>query len=148
MNLKIRHYWWISRVQPPSPPPNSFLGHFNPALTHSKLVRGLPCDKERQKESLQTDKKGLEDERKYSWSNIWFLCSYMLVEIAMLRRPNSKKEFRTYLNRYTIISSQSKYVLGEEQRSTVVLMISVTSFLRLEAFRISRVDRPDVPPQQ
>jgi hypothetical protein len=72
----------------------------------------------------------------------------MLVEIAMLRRPNSKKEFRTYLNRYTIISSQSKYVLGEEQRSTVVLMISVTSLLRLEAFRISRVDRPDVPPQQ
>jgi hypothetical protein len=72
----------------------------------------------------------------------------MLVEIAVLRRPNSYEEFRTYLNRYTIISSQSKYVLGEEQRSTVVLMISVTSLLRLEAFRISRVDRPDVPPQQ
>jgi hypothetical protein len=71
----------------------------------------------------------------------------MLVEIAMLRRPNSNEEFRTYLNRYTIISSQSKYVLGEEQRSTVVLMIAVTSLLRLEAFRISRVDRPDVPPQ-
>jgi hypothetical protein len=72
----------------------------------------------------------------------------MLVEIAMLRRPNSIEEFRTCLNRYTIMFSQSKYVLGEEQRSTVVLMISVTSLLRLEAFRISRVDRPDVPPQQ